>query len=974
MSSPLLRKSALTFAALLLLCGSAGALTHAELSHQLEIPIPAVDVVARGDYQAEIAAHQMELTLLGKLGVPWHVQGWNRASDSPHLAYGRSVAVGAAPANAADLELLARSVIADQGDFFRVADADLALKAARHARGKWVAHFQQLHHGLPVWEATARLGFADDGRLMFMSSDLYEDIDLDPTPLLDAAVAVAVAQSDLPFDPATDKLVGEPELLVLPVARADGGADLHLVWRLRVETEQPLGAWVTHVDAHDGEIVWRYNDIHFAFGGDTQSDTQPITWCDGSILEPMPYLSIDVSGLGSTTSDAAGNWDAGGSGLPRTVSCDLQGPYIHVASNYAGAEAFFSGTATDGLPFRVEFDETNSQADERTVFDGVNDIHDFFDTFAPGFYYTNQVINGTVSRSDGYCPGNAWWNGSINFCAASGSYANTGEIQGVVQHEFGHGVQAALLGGWQGNQGLGEGNSDVLANLITQESIIGRGFYTSNCNSGIRNSDNNLVYPDDVVGIEIHAAGQVIAGFHWDAMLALQDLYGAEEGTTRAAATWHFGRDLMAPSSQPDQVFATFLADDDNGDLSDGSPDFYAYCAAALNHGFDCPVIETGVLIAHTPVGDTDDTGTPFTMVADITSENGPLDPATIELHWRRNGGAWQTQAMSPLGLGDAWSADIPPQEVGSVDYFFTAADESGAMATLPQAGSAAPFDFIVAWLLDAFESDSGWTAEVSSSADPAGGWVRVDPVGTAAQPEDDHSQDGTQCWITGQHTPGDAVDADDVDAGWVTLTTPTYDFSGANQVLVRYWRWYSNGGSNDAFKLQAANDGGISFYNVHQFVASTDGWEQETFDLMDLYADPTQVTFRWQIFDLGTENVVEAAVDDFTVLAVWDGTDVDEGLEVTLPDALEQNVPNPFNPVTQINFSLAAAGPAQLDVYDAQGRLVRNLVKGRLDAGRHSVTWDGRDEAGSSMASGVYFYRLESAEGSRSKRMLLIK
>ncbi len=79
----------------------------------------------------------------------------------------------------------------------------------------------------------------------------------------------------------------------------------HLVWKLRVRTEAPLGIWVTHVDAHTGEIVWRFNDIHFAYEGDTEADTHEWGYCDGAPqAEAMPWLRIDVSGVGSPVSDA----------------------------------------------------------------------------------------------------------------------------------------------------------------------------------------------------------------------------------------------------------------------------------------------------------------------------------------------------------------------------------------------------------------------------------------------------------------------------------------------------------------------------------------------------------------------------------------------------------------------------------------------------------------------------------------------
>jgi len=88
----------------------------------------------------------------------------------------------------------------------------------------------------------------------------------------------------------------------------------------------------------------------------------------------------------------------------------------------------------------------------------------------------------------------------------------------------------------------------------------------------------------------------------------------------------------------------------------------------------------------------------------------------------------------------------------------------------------------------------------------------------------------------------------------------------------------------------------------------------------------------------------------------------------------LEQNAPNPFNPETRITFHLEGPAHAELRIFDTRGGLVRTLVSGSLDAGAHSERWDGRDDRGRSVASGVYFYRL-SARGERlTRRMLLLK
>jgi hypothetical protein len=89
---------------------------------------------------------------------------------------------------------------------------------------------------------------------------------------------------------------------------------------------------------------------------------------------------------------------------------------------------------------------------------------------------------------------------------------------------------------------------------------------------------------------------------------------------------------------------------------------------------------------------------------------------------------------------------------------------------------------------------------------------------------------------------------------------------------------------------------------------------------------------------------------------------------------ALMQNHPNPFNPSTTISFDLPAMAKVSLKVYDVAGRLIRTLTDREWDAGRHSIAWDGHNESGSSVASGIYFYRLESKDFSGTKKMVLLR
>jgi hypothetical protein len=88
----------------------------------------------------------------------------------------------------------------------------------------------------------------------------------------------------------------------------------------------------------------------------------------------------------------------------------------------------------------------------------------------------------------------------------------------------------------------------------------------------------------------------------------------------------------------------------------------------------------------------------------------------------------------------------------------------------------------------------------------------------------------------------------------------------------------------------------------------------------------------------------------------------------------LGQNHPNPFNPQTAISFSLAQRGAMTLAVYDVAGRRVRTLLDEIRAAGAHTVTWDGRNDAGQRVASGVYFCKLVTGDFAQTRKMVLLK
>jgi hypothetical protein len=88
----------------------------------------------------------------------------------------------------------------------------------------------------------------------------------------------------------------------------------------------------------------------------------------------------------------------------------------------------------------------------------------------------------------------------------------------------------------------------------------------------------------------------------------------------------------------------------------------------------------------------------------------------------------------------------------------------------------------------------------------------------------------------------------------------------------------------------------------------------------------------------------------------------------------LEQNYPNPFNPTTTIRYQIPQSEPVKLDIYNVRGQLVRALIRQQQNAGYHVVKWDGRNEQGNLVSSGLYFYKIQAGSFSQTRRMMLLK
>jgi len=360
--------------------------------------------------------------------------------------------------------------------------------------------------------------------------------------------------------------------------------------------------------------------------------------------------------------------------------------------------------------------------------------------------------------------------------------------------------------------------------------------------------------------------------------------------------------------------------------------------------------------------------------------EGTAIDGSTVALHYRVDGSTFNDVPMLSTGQPGEFGAEIPAQAQGAVvEYYLSGNDIEGRPGTSPRdaPGSLHYFEIGTEFAHD-MEAARGWTVGDSDDDATSGIWARIDPIATSAQPEDDHSDDGTLAWITGQHVEGGTDGANDVDGGKTTLFSPVYDLTGAESVTFGYWKWYSNDQGNDPnsdyWDVDASNDGGASWVSLEHTTVSTNAWAEMGFDLFDHFGTAGQVQLRFVARDESPGSLVEAGVDDFLIAGAF-GTTAVEPLPFAVEVDLKQNYPNPFNPRTTISFHLPAADHVDLGIYDLKGRLVRSLHRGQMSAGEHGISWNGRDVLGRSVASGVYFCKLRTGSGEElTRRMVLMK
>jgi hypothetical protein len=191
------------------------------------------------------------------------------------------------------------------------------------------------------------------------------------------------------------------------------------------------------------------------------------------------------------------------------------------------------------------------------------------------------------------------------------------------------------------------------------------------------------------------------------------------------------------------------------------------------------------------------------------------------------------------------------------------------------------------------------------------------------------------------------------------------------------FWDYVIVEGSTDGITWQAVADGWdarddsawLTAYNGGQPGADS-MYVNRSIDLHNTFSMGDVVLLRWRLFSDAFVTGWGWAVDNIAVTSSGP-----TGIDDTPPAVtLNRNYPNPFNPSTTIAFHLPHSGATSLKVYDVRGRLVRTLINEVRQAGQHHQEWDGRNNQGQRVASGVYMYRLVFGNVVQTRKMTLLK
>jgi len=389
---------------------------------------------------------------------------------------------------------------------------------------------------------------------------------------------------------------------------------------------------------------------------------------------------------------------------------------------------------------------------------------------------------------------------------------------------------------------------------------------------------------------------------------------------------------------------------------------------------------------------------------------------ASAEIMYSINGGAYQSAVMAPGG-GFEWSGNIPISDGDDVNYYIVATDDGADQAesktsTFPYDIDNGQLGFVVKDNLEIHDVQfTSWPSGVSRYHNcelTLNGIV----TGDTAQYNSSYGsyvfQDGSGVW-NGVVFDGDAIDAlslgDEVQvSGFVTDFDPEwhFKFDGNTRIINSSVEVLSTGNTGPAPAL-------VSCEELSQTGEEVESYEGTLVQLNNVTVSSVN-SFDWSIADdsgfeclidedmasIGAANFMSTLTEgqvlesisgifnfSFGTYKVQVRNMADLGQSAGINDdvnlnpysyALYENFPNPFNPETQIRFELAATQDVKLAIYDILGRRVRFLTNQSFGPGFHVVNWDGMNDMGERVASGVYVYRIKAGNFISHRKMLMVQ
>ncbi|MEM7199399.1 MAG: hypothetical protein AAF628_03985 [Planctomycetota bacterium] len=299
---------------------------------------------------------------------------------------------------------------------------------------------------------------------------------------------------------------------------------------------------------------------------------------------PVRRLTISAGGVGSTFTDDQGNFSIPYSGTtPIELTIRFRGQRCGGVTALQGTTYVGGVLASPGQPVDVQiYTASASQFDrsQSTVYWATDNVNEYIRTFLPSL---RSVIDRITAQPNRGLTCNATYSrNNMFFYAAGGGCNNTG-FSTVVYHEWGHGLDDTY-GSISQTDGLSEGWGDIVATYTSGQPIVGEGFGVSG--SFIRTARNTRTYP---AGGGVHQQGETWMGFAWDLRQDLIGRLGAAAGAA-VAEQIVLGSVVADAVNQPDAVREVFLIDDDDGDLTNGTPHYDALAAAAQKRNLPYPV------------------------------------------------------------------------------------------------------------------------------------------------------------------------------------------------------------------------------------------------------------------------------------------------------------------------------------------------------------------------------------------------